>query len=72
MLIRRSRRLRRFGLGARRRAGYSEGVYSFAKLFASVQDLDEGPRGDERTDGWPRGVVLGESGFVTSWTSPGG
>lgn len=25
------------------------------------------PGGDERTKGWPRGVLLGESGFVTSY-----
>jgi len=28
--------------------------------------LMKGPGGDERTEGWPRGVLLGESGFVTS------
>jgi hypothetical protein len=40
------------------------------KLFANADDLDEGPWGDERADGWPRGVLLSESGFVTSLSRP--
>lgn len=76
MLIRRWRSLRRFAVGARRREGYSEGACSFAKLFVSAEDLDEGRwavvRGRRAGLGVCCTVLLGESGFVTSYHFAGG